>query len=301
MNETSKIELYQERDMGQIIAVAATIFRRHWKHMFRTIGLMSLPLFLMTSTLYFLTGNSITSGELPNMNSFKDLSLNMLLSGLSGYLAFTVLTWSCIYYIQLYEEKGPENFDATDIWNKVFNHGWQLLLVNIIYFVLFMLAAVVLFLTFFTFILIPVSLVAFLFLYTFFFFLPVVFLMEKRGIFPSIERALSLLKKRWLKAIGILICTVTVIMGFIFTPIFFGSLLSETLGGFGFEAQDLVQNAWIVILIQNVSLIFSFVATFFLMTGFASLYYSLVESRDLHTLTQRVEQLSEETETGTYS
>ncbi len=300
--DQAKLELYKIRDMGQMMGFAANLVRRHWKHMFRTIGLMSLPLMLMASTFYYLGSADVWKGFDPALGQpANSLGWNMVFAYIAIYITYCTLFWGTVYYVQLYNEKGPENFQWNDIWAKVFAHGWWLLLTNIVIFVIIGFMAAVSFLLVFTVILIPVTIAVVIGLVALTQVWTVIYLFERKGLFDSLDRAFKLLKKQWLQAIALLICSYMVVSGFILLPAFVG-LIGTLLGGnVGIEDIFSEENLWLILLFQNLSTILSFFTTFFLSLSFTAFYLSNVERIEKVSLKARVEHLSEESPLSTYS
>lgn len=300
--DQAKLELYKIRDMGQMMGFAANLVRRHWKHMFRTIGLMSLPLMLMASTFYYLGSAEVWKGFDPALGQpANSMGWNMVFAYIAMYITYCTILWGTVYYVQLYNEKGPENFQWNDIWAKVFAHGWWLLLTNIVIFIIIGFMAAVSFLLVFTVILIPVTIAIVIGLIALTQVWTVIYLFERKGLFDSLDRAFKLLKKQWLQAIALLICSYMVVSGFILLPAFVGLIGSLLGGNVGIEDIFSEENLWLILLIQNLSTILSFFTTFFLSLSFTAFYLSNVERLEKVSLKARVERLSEESSLSTYS
>lgn len=304
MNEPQpKLELYRVRDMGQMMGFAANLVRRHYKHMFKTIGLMSLPLMLMASTLYYLGTAAVWEGFDPALGQMRTnpVNMNMFLAYIAIYFTYSAILWGTVYYVKLYQEKGPENFQWNDIWAKVFAHGWWLLLSNILIFLIIGILAALSFLLVFTVILAPVSFLLFAGLIAMSQVWTVVYLYEAKGLFVAFERCLKLLKKQWFKAIALLICSYMVVSGFIMLPAFIGLIGAMMGGNIGVEEIFSQDNLWLLLLIQNLSTILSFFTTFFLSLSFTAFYLSNVERLEKVSLKARVEKLSEDSTLSSYS
>ncbi|MHB1277852.1 MAG: hypothetical protein ACYC1Q_05590 [Bacteroidia bacterium] len=302
-HEQAKLELYKVRDMGQMMGFAANLVRRHWKHMFRTIGLMSLPLMLMASTFYYLGTADGWEGYDPALGNPRGnaIGLNMIFAYIAIYITYATILWGTVYYVKLYEEKGPENFQWNDIWAKVFAHGWWLILSNIMIFILLGIAAGLSFLLVLTVILTPVTLLILLALMALSQVWTVIYLFEARGLFSALDRSFKLLQKQWFKAIALLVCSYMVVSGFVMLPAYlglFGSLLG---GNVGIEDIFSEENIWLILLIQNLSSILSFFTTFFVSLSFIAFYLSNVERLEKVSLKARVEKLSEDSTLSTYS
>lgn len=298
-----KLELYKNRDMGQMMGFAATLVRRHWKHMFRTIGMMSLPLMLMSSTLYFLGTSAnlaqfdMALGRVPT-NPFNS---NLLLACLSIYVTYITILWGTVYYVQLYDEKGPENFTWNDIWAKVFSHGWWLLLSNLLIFLVAGLATLVSFLFVFTIILIPLVFVCWLGIFAFIQLWTIVYLFEAKNLYDALMRSFVLVKKQWLKGIALFICCYMIVYGFIMLPAMAGMVFTFVQGNMGVESMFLDENLWLILLIQNLASILGFLSTFFISLSFTSFYLTNVERLEKVSLKARIAKLSENSPLSSYS
>ncbi|MDX5319511.1 MAG: hypothetical protein LPK45_00490 [Bacteroidota bacterium] len=305
--EYEKLELYRNRDIGQMMGFAATLVRRHYKHMFRTIGLMSLPLVLAASTLYFLG----TSRQLEVFSMIRSnpqvlqeqglYNLNLILSYLASYFAFLSIVWGGVYYVQLYDEKGPENFQWNDIWNKVFEHGWKAIFGNIIIFFIIFTLMFLAILPAFTIILIPVTFILILGLSALTFLWEVVYLFEKKNALESLDISFKLLKKQWWKAIGLLIISYAIVYGFIAIPtlgILIPNFIRSATGAMNPINEDTI--FWILIF-QNINTVVGFIASFFMVLSFTAFYLTNKERLFHVSLGRRIDQLELESETGTYS
>lgn len=301
-HEQAKLELYRVRDMGQMMGFAANLVRRHWRHMFRTIGLMSLPLMLMASTFYYLGSADIWKGFDPALGQpANSIGMNMIFAYIALYVTYCTILWGTVYYVQLYNEKGPENFQWNDIWAKVFAHGWWLLLSNMVIFIVIGFMTALSFLLIFTVILAPVTIVIVIGLVALSQVWTVVYLFEGKGLFDALDRSFKLLKKQWFKAIALLICCYMVVSGFIMLPAFLGILGTILGGNVGIEDVFSEENLWLILLIQNLSTILSFFTTFFLSLSFTAFYLSNVERLEKVSLKARVEDLSEESTLSSYT
>lgn len=301
-HEQTKLELYRVRDMGQMMGFAANLVRRHWRHMFRTIGLMSLPLMLMASTFYYLGSADIWKGFDPALGQpANSIGMNMVFAYIALYVTYCTILWGTVYYVQLYNEKGPENFQWNDIWAKVFAHGWWLLLSNMVIFIVIGFMTALSFLLIFTVILAPVTIVIVIGLVALSQVWTVVYLFEGKGLFDALDRSFKLLKKQWFKAIALLICCYMVVSGFIMLPAFLGILGTFLGGNVGIEDVFSEENLWLILLIQNLSTILSFFTTFFLSLSFTAFYLSNVERLEKVSLKARVEDLSEESTLSSYT
>lgn len=291
--DQAKLELYKVRDIGQMMGFAANLVRRHWKHMFKTIGLMSLPLMLMASTLYYL-------GTSNRADVFAPASgINLYLAYAAIYITYCTLFWGTVYYVQLYDEKGPENFQWNDIWAKVFKHGWWLLLANLIILFLFGLLATVSSKLIFTVIFIPIALLLIFGLFAFTQLWTVIFLFEARSLVHSLDRAFKLMKDQWLRAIALLVCSLMVISGIVMMPVYI-SYFRIFIDGIGYMENFLQEELWLILLFQNLFIVLLFLSTFFNSLSFTAFYLSNVERMEKKHLKQRVARLSDDSTLTSY-
>jgi|GEM_PF-2492382 len=302
-NSSEKLVLYKERDLGQMMGLAANLIRRHYKHMFRTIGIMTLPLVLMASTLYYLGTASIIKnfdlalGKVPQNN----YNLNILLSYIAIYLAYCAILWACVYYVKLYDEKGPENFTWNDIWAKVFKHGWKLLFSNIAIFLIIGIPMGLSFLLLFTVILAPATFIIIVGLASFTQLWTILYLYEEASLFDALDSSIKLMKKQWWKAIELLICSYLIVFGLMSLPAAIGLLIGFASGGIGLEAGLNEDTLFFVLLIQNLSMVLSFLSSFFLALSFTAFYLSNKERFNKISLQNRVAMLAENKISSTYS
>lgn len=298
-NNTDKLIFYKERDIGQMMGLAANLIRMHYKHMFRTIGIMTLPLVLMASTLNYLA--SVNDLQRSRVDPFQSMfSMSTLFSYLAIYLAYCAILWGCVYYVKLYEEKGPENFTWNDIWAKVFKHGWQLLFTNMLVFLIIGAMSVGAILLIFTVILSPVSIILLLGLAGLSQLWTVTYLYEEAPILEALDRSFKMMKKQWWKNIGLLICSYFIVYGFVSLP---GALLG--LIGFGTGSlgagMEILESTFFLLAIQNFSTVVSFFSTFFLTFTYLAFYFSNKERLGKVTLKERVAKLAIEEIPSTYS
>lgn len=299
-----------------MMGLAATMIRRHYKHMFRTIGIMSLPLILAASTLYYLaTTNMVESLQANPFVRTNPLAGmfggNFLLSMLAYYMTYITILWGSVYYLKLYDEKGPENFQWNDIWNLVFRHGWKLIFSNILIFILLIVfffilalifglfAQIASFFAFFVFLLYPImfGIMAFIFIWQ------VTYLYEACGLFDAFAKAIALVKGQFWKSIGLLIASFVATYGILLTPLMITILFSLLEGSYGHVnplAMMGSMNIWSLIF-QNLTTVFTYISMYFISLSFMAFYLSNRERISYVSLGRKVEKLADDQEVNAYS
>lgn len=302
--EKEQLELFKVRDIGQMMGLAATLIRRHYKHMFKTIGVMSIPLVLAASTFYILGSteqmnalNEITRGGRPP-SPFSTWNINTLFSFVASYLAYTSIFWGTVYYVQLYDEKGPENFQYNDLWNKVFRHGWKAIFSNLIIWIISGFALGLSILVAFLIITVPLTFILALAIMGFAFLWQIVYLYERIAVFDAMDFAMKLMKKQWWKAIALALFSIIITYGFILLPTFifaaFG--ISELESGQGDPSSFILM----MLVFQNIATIVGYLATYFISLSFVAFFLSNKE-RILHvSLSRRIDKLGEDQELTAY-
>lgn len=289
--ESQKINLHESKDVGQTISVGMKILVGNYKHVFRTMGLMVLPIYLMATTMYFLLGRDMfqLSANPTGGIAFSSFGVNFFLTILCYYLAHVSLIWGAVYYVKLYNERGPGNFEMADLWTEVFKHGWKLLYALLIVGLLTGIVSVIAFLiSAITIILIPVIYIGWIFIAAFLFFFPMVMLLEKEGISGSIDRTFKLLKGSWFKAIGILIVSYTMVMLTVIGPMMILNIIfAENI----IQFEDGTPNIGVLLLVQNILQIFSLFFSVIIQFSFAVFYFGCLEKLDKIGLRERIAKL----------
>jgi len=312
MNE--KIELYKIRDVGQTMGFATALIRRHYKHMFKTIGLMTIPLALAASTLYFLgTTQQLSDLQAVGSNNFRTPSSffngQLILSVLLSFLTYIAIFWGCVYYVKLYDEKGPENFTWNDIWNQVFEHGWRIIFAIILLGIIFAVVVLILSLvigfivalgTFMIFIILPFIFIGVIMLSILQITWMIVYLFERKPMFDAWSEARRLLSGRWWKGLAILVFSYLIIYGIFVIPSV-ALQLFPILKSLGVEVPFSLNSPYILMIYQNISTILGFLATFFIAMSYTGFYLTNKERNDNISLSRRVTNLQETPDLSTYS
>jgi len=312
MNE--KIELYKIRDVGQTMGFAIALIRRHYKHMFKTIGLMTIPLVLAASTLYFLgTTQQISDVQALGNNQFRTpgsfINGQLILAILISFLTYIAILWGCVYYVKLYDEKGPENFTWNDIWNQVFEHGWRLIFAIMLMGIIFFIVAIILTLVmgalvsigpFMMVIILPLVFVGFIMFFILQITWMIVYLFERKPMFDAWSEARRLLSNRWWKGLAILFFSYLIIYGIFVIPSISLQLI-PILRSLGIEVPFSVNSPYFLMIYQNISTVLGFLTTFFIAMSYTGFYLTNKERNDNISLKRRVAQLAETPDLSTYS
>ena len=301
--DTEKIEFYQLRDMGRVISVATHLIRKHTGHLFRTVGLMTIPLLLASSTLYFLaTSKTLDLAQNPESmgQTLPFLSFQYLFFILIAFVTYLTSVWATVYYMSLYEERGPENYDMSDIWSRVGKHGLMLIPAIIVYSIMLGLGAVLLSVIGGVLILIPFLGVlaiiglffGMLFVLSLYQMTITVLLVEKASIFNALGRAVTLLKGNWWKSVGVVFCSYIVVIAIAYVPTLGMTIYNVVSGLDAGGVPDPNRLRWIILVVQNIMLVLSFAGGILFHMSFTSLFYSLKEEKDRVSLTRRVQALA---------
>lgn len=279
--------------MGQALITAIQLIKENRKHFFKTAIMMVLPLFLAASTLSFLTkGNYDPASTTAELLLHQFASPMSLVSILASYLYTLSCSWAGVYYVKLYLEKGPGNFEMADLWSEVFKDGWKLLFAFILIAILTLIVVLVAgFLAGITLVLIPVFYFWLLFVGVFIILFGTIFLVESNGFSNSIDRVFKLMKGKWLSGAGLMIVCILIPFSFIFSPMLIMAIIDIDSFRDIFELSSGAYSVSLVLLFQNVLQILGLLYLLLLNIAFAVFYFSLSEEKDHVSLKSRIENL----------
>jgi MFS family permease len=281
----SPLNLYEKRDAGQVLSATLRFIRANGKQLFKIVGLMTLPLILLSSTFSSLNYSSLSSLQENPYFSFS--TAGGLFSVLSAYLAYLCMCWGIAYFLLLHNEKGKDNFELGDVWNLVFQHGWKLFFVLLIYLALFVLVSFfAVFISLVTVVLIPFIFFVLLLLMVPLTLMPLVYLTEQEGFFHTIDRTFFLLRGRMLSGMGIILISFILFGMWIIAPSYFLTMLMT-----GFQ-ENIFHSGFSIplfVALYNLIQVISVAAYFFVQLAFGIFYYSLAEQKDYVSLKSRIE------------
>ncbi len=278
--------------MGQALITAIQLVKTNRKHFFKTAIMMVLPLFLATSTLSFLAESNYNPGASPLETLMRQLGTPLnLLNLFASYIYTLSCFWAGVYYVKLYREKGPGNFEMADLWSEVFKDGWKLIFT---FFLIFGLTLIVVlaggFFAAITLVLIPVFYFCLLYVGVFIVQFITLYLAESNGFSNSIDRTLKLMKGRWFSGIGLLITCITIPFSFVFSPIMIMAVIDIDSFTQLFDLSS-GYSISILLLFENVFQILGLLYLLLLSMAFTVFYYSLSEEKDHVSLKTRIEAL----------
>ncbi len=288
---SEKIEMYRERDMGQVLNTTFRFIRQNFAGIFKLLAVVVFPLYIMGSTISSLgTIRSINASDglgLPGQNDpfsqLSDMTAYAFLGMIVSMIAYVLLSCATVYSMEHYREHGKIPTPG-QVFNEIANYGWYL---AIAYLVLGIFSVVFLILGsmlggLFTVIMGPIGIVmVFLILAVMLvvlcpllLFAPI-FLLEKNGIINSIGRCYSLVKNNWLRTIGIFIVLGVIMFIFILGP-------SAVVANYQREhaLSEPGSGMTAMIITQVLGTIFSIILSIILAYSYNVHYYSLREQKE---------------------
>ncbi len=285
MNTSNQIEIFKQRDFGELINITFAFVRQNAKPLLRAQFFINGPLLLVCILLlgaaqYFtITQISNTPANLESMNQ-----LNL---GFSGFLNVLFLIGVIVYlimvslvplaYIKLYQNKTTDFKDKIEpaaVWKIIktyFAKGFGAAVLVYIMIVVGMFLCVA-----------PGIWLAI----SFSVFMPVLVL-ENASAIDSIKRSFALVKEHWWETFGFILVIaiiLSVLMGLVYIPVYivmgvtvFHELSANPQGGVGFFQNNLI---WFVVSLYGMSLLVSLISTTIQQIAFAFKYGQLVEVKE---------------------
>lgn len=271
----SKIELYQQRDFGQVISTTFDFIRQNFKHMFKGLLFICGPIVLLIVIFqsFYFTTNSLGYDWL---NRTLELVQNTIIS--------------CVIYgyISLYEKKGPGNVSFQDIVDVVKKKWLSLIGTQFVVGFLIIIGILLLVIPGFYFAVVT-SIV------------PVILLHEDKGVGQAISKAFDLIKDHWWETFGILVVlgiitiVVMVIMALPMT-IISGISIAHSLS----STEYIENNSTFLTIVAALITVISTFCYIIIYTGIAVQYFSLTEEKFHIGAQQKIDELGNHSTTNAY-
>jgi hypothetical protein len=207
-------------------------------------------------------------------------------------------------YIILYEEKGTNKIEVTDVWNRVRETFWMYFGTTLVFFLLAIAAYIVL--------VIPVAILAtvspaLIFLGMMAMFCTVVYLIvsvsltyivrayEKKGFFDAIGRSFKLVRDKWWSTFGLIFVLYIVMMtiSYIFLIPWYVAMVTTALHSTSTEMLDQSTMTWSTIVLFTLYYLAQMVLGALPNIGIAFQYFNLVEMKEAKGLLGKINTLGQ--------
>ncbi|WP_066629838.1 hypothetical protein [Labilibacter marinus] len=279
-----KVVVSKKRDFSDVLNVAFAFIRQEYKKMGRMLLIYAGIPVLVQAILATLFLNSTMSTILGNINNpevanefVSQIPVKVILLVLIFVVVQVLLTGMTYCYVVLYKEKGADNFEINEVWDRFTGLflsiiGFNILSVIIIFFAAFMLFFPAIYIA------VPLSLIL------------IVKVAENNGYGDSFSRCFYLVRSHWWQTFGLVIVTVLIVyaIGQVF------NIPARLVGGMG---GILVEDFSFSKLPMLLIMIFSTVGNALLaplsplVVSFQ--YFSLVEHKDNTSLLDKIDKINE--------
>jgi hypothetical protein len=268
----NKIELYRQRDFGQVISTTFDFIRQNFKEIFKALLYICGPVLLLIAIFQnmYLSQYLRFSGDPSDPFSALSMYSNpyYYLTILLSVLEYSLMCCVIFGYISLYSKKGPGNVSFQDVLDVVKRKAGIIILSFIVMIIIIIVGYILLVIPG---IYMSVALMG----------LPMFILHEELGIGDAISKAFTLIKGHWWQTFGIVIVLslITYILILLISSplLIFGginALHSISSGENAFDAMGTVIQAFTII-----ASVLSLFAYLIIYTGIAVQYFSLSEEK----------------------
>ena len=267
--------------MGKLIGGTFTYLKIHFKDIMRVALVTGFPLIILGSTLVALGAAEFMRDSMNGMdrivriNQFYLFSTKAILGMICYLIGYVILSSSVITFMQLKHERNGGPVEMSELWSAFFSRGWmltlQMILVVIILAIGFMLLVIP-----GIYLMVPLALAT------------PVFMIEKRGIFSSIERCFELIKSRWWTAFGALfvIFLIMVIPAMIVNAI---NTVIFTLDSLSSSDMNMTRSTTMYAVGGSILAMLRFILNTLFLVLVTIMYYSLLEEKEHVSLQQKLE------------
>lgn len=285
MNYNDPIKFQQERDFGQVFNAIFSFIKQDFRKLSSIFIRYCGPLIILTviaSTLYqyrFL-GVELNPYSSNPLDIFEGMWGIIVLMVILSAATQTMIAATIYSYISLYATKGPEGFEAEDVWKKVTENFFKLLGTTIVCGIIIGIGTV--------FCIIPgiylgVSLCFILF----------IIVHEEKSFGDAFSRSFELSHERWWWTL-LLIIVIFMIIGvisFVFTlP---ATIMTATSEFHNTNPGNFSENSKIILSVFNVlSSLISHVLNVVPLVAFSFQYFAIVESKDKTSLMNQIDQIN---------
>jgi hypothetical protein len=316
MENFNAIEYHHTRDFSRKMNATFEFIRQNFKSLGKSILVIAGPPVLVASLIIatfideFLgltKAATMNSGDseifetyFMSVTFWLQIALMFLLFLLSSIMSIATIN----NYIILYEEKGTNKIEVTDVWNRVRETFWMYFGTTLVFFLLAIVAYIVL--------VIPVAILAtvspaLIFLGMMAMFCTVVYLIvsvsltyivrayEKKGFFDAIGRSFKLVRDKWWSTFGLIFVLYIVMMtiSYIFLIPWYVAMVTTALHSTSTEILDQSTMTWSTIVLFTLYYLAQMVLGALPNIGIAFQYFNLVERKEAKGLLSKIDTLGQ--------
>jgi hypothetical protein len=316
MENFNAIEYHHTRDFSRKMNATFEFIRQNFKSLGKSILVIAGPPVLVASLIiatfidefFGLTkAATMNSGDseifetyFMSVTFWLQIALMFLLFLLSSIMSIATIN----NYIILYEEKGTNKIEVTDVWNRVRETFWMYFGTTLVFFLLAIAAYIVL--------VIPVAILAtvspaLIFLGMMAMFCTVVYLIvsvsltyivrayEKKGFFDAIGRSFKLVRDKWWSTFGLIFVLYIVMMtiSYIFLIPWYVAMVTTALHSTSTEMLDQSTMTWSTIVLFTLYYLAQMVLGALPNIGIAFQYFNLVEMKEAKGLLGKINTLGQ--------
>jgi hypothetical protein len=316
MENFNAIEYHHTRDFSRKMNATFVFIRQNFKSLGKSILVIAGPPVLVASLIiatfidefFGLTkAATMNSGDseifetyFMSVTFWLQIALMFLLFLLSSIMSIATIN----NYIILYEEKGTNKIEVTDVWNRVRETFWMYFGTTLVFFLLAIAAYIVL--------VIPVAILAtvspaLIFLGMMAMFCTVVYLIvsvsltyivrayEKKGFFDAIGRSFKLVRDKWWSTFGLIFVLYIVMMtiSYIFLIPWYVAMVTTALHSTSTEMLDQSTMTWSTIVLFTLYYLAQMVLGALPNIGIAFQYFNLVEMKEAKGLLGKINTLGQ--------
>jgi hypothetical protein len=316
MENFNAIEYHHTRDFSRKMNATFEFIRQNFKSLGKSILVIAGPPVLVASLIiatfidefFGLTkAATMNSGDsevfetyFMSVTFWLQIALMFLLFLLSSIMSIATIN----NYIILYEEKGTNKIEVTDVWVRVRETFWMYFGTTLVFFLLAIAAYIVL--------VIPVAILAtvspaLIFLGMMAMFCTVVYLIvsvsltyivrayEKKGFFDAIGRSFKLVRDKWWSTFGLIFVLYIVMMtiSYIFLIPWYVAMVTTALHSTSTEILDQSTMTWSTIVLFTLYYLAQMVLGALPNIGIAFQYFNLVEMKEAKGLLGKINTLGQ--------
>jgi len=284
-----EIKLLQKRDFGELLGVPFTFIKQEYKLLLKAIFFFAGPFFFLSIVLSSFFGIGINGTQNPDdlarlfMNNGEDVFFTFL-SAIIQMAGYTMLSTVIYSYVSIYHEKGRDNFELPEVWEKTVSRVWAVLGVSFVSGFVIAIGTLI-------FIIPGIYLGIALCLMSF------IVVHEKLSVFQAFSRSMELIKDNWWNTLGLFI--VVYILVWIITLIVSLPMTLLTIT----QWVDLSGSGSVILFVLSLmQTLVGMVTTAVLLLLAAFIYFCYVEEKEAPSLLDRVMGMKpQEEEESTFS
>lgn len=283
MQNATPIQLRQYRDFGQLISTTFQFLRQNWRPLFRAIGVICLPIGLISG---FLIGKSMGDIQRVSMANVEFTGVTQLLPMIIGYvllLLTLVLLIAIVYeYLRAYEQGENHGITTADLWKRAIAQIGSYIGISLLMGILVVIGTLL-------------CIIPGIYLFVALSLAYMVHAIERKGVIDSMKRSHQLITDRWWETFGLII-----ILGLIQSVIAYALMIPTMILSFviGFNSLDGGQPdqeqflGWYSImmaLMMTVNMLVTFLTYPIMAVALGLKYYSIVEEKEGLGLRQKIQ------------